>query len=156
VDSAIDPLSGRFIKSSQAAAEALGISARPLETSTSDAIEQAFSAVCSGRRGWEIIGPGSKFFIERALIVSSSLEHKLPTLTPVGEMVPDRILMSHSQDFHAVYRKATTYVDKILKGAKPADLPVEQPTTFKLVINMKTAKILGLTIPRRYPSLPTR
>jgi hypothetical protein len=106
VDSAIDPLSGRFIKASQAAAEALGISARPLEASTSDAIEQAFSDVCSGRRGWVIIGPGSKFFIERALIVSSSLEHKLPTLTP------DRILMSHSQDFHAVYRKATAYVDK--------------------------------------------
>jgi putative tryptophan/tyrosine transport system substrate-binding protein len=73
--------------------------------------------------------------------------HKLPVMVFIAEEVPPGLLMSYGQDYPDFFRRAVSYVDKILKGAKPADLPVEQPTQFKLVLNLKTAKALGLTIP---------
>jgi putative ABC transport system substrate-binding protein len=89
-------------------------------------------------------------FNQRVRVGVSALAHKIPTLSGVAEMVPHGLLLSYGQDFPDFFRRAVGYADKILKGAKPADLPVEQPTRFKLVINLKTAKGLGLTIP---PSL---
>jgi putative ABC transport system substrate-binding protein len=77
-----------------------------------------------------------------------ALAHRLPAIAPVAELVPYGLLMSYGQDFPDYFRRAPSYVDKILKGAKPADLPVEQPTKFKLVLNLKTAKALGLTFPQ--------
>jgi len=74
--------------------------------------------------------------------------HRLPAVGQSAEVVPHGLLMSYGQDFPDFFRRAATYTDKILKGAKPADLPVEQPTKFKLVLNLKTAKILGLTMPQ--------
>ena len=143
----IDPLSDRFIKASQAAAKELGISAQWAEAPTPDDIEKAFSTFARDGVDGVVIGPGSKIFIQRTHLADASLKYKLPTIAPVGEFVPDGIVMSYGQDFPEFYRLAAGYVDKILKGAKPADLPVQQPTRFKLAINLKVAKMLGVTVP---------
>ena len=86
-------------------------------------------------------------FNERARIGSLALAQKLPTIVGIAEMVPHGPLLSYGQDFPDFFRRAVHYVDRILKGAKPADLPVEQPTKFKLVINLKAGKTLGLSVP---------
>src|ERR1700730_1318943 len=95
-----------------------------------------------------VVGP--MLLNERVQVGASALTHKIPTLSGIAEMVQQGVLLSYGQDIPDYIRKGAGYVDKILKGAKPADLPVEQPTRFKLAINLKTAKALGLTVP---PSL---
>jgi putative ABC transport system substrate-binding protein len=131
------------------AAKTLGLFLRPVEVPTPDAIERVFSEIArDGFDGAEV--SGSMMFNERARVGSSALAHKMPTMSAIAEMVPYGLLMSYGQDFPDYFRKAAGYVDRILRGAKPADLPVEQPTRFKQVINLKTAKALGLVIP---PSL---
>jgi putative tryptophan/tyrosine transport system substrate-binding protein len=89
-------------------------------------------------------------FNERARVGASALAHRMPAIGFIAEMVPYGLLMSYGPDLFDYFRRAAGYADKILHGAKPADLPVEQPTRFKQVINLKAAKALGLTIP---PSL---
>src|SRR5262245_11608939 len=84
----------------------------------------------------------------RKRVVSLVIESGIPTIMTTRLFVADGGLMSYGASFESLYRRAATYVDKILKGTKPADLPVEQPTKFELVINLKTAKALGLTIPQ--------
>jgi putative ABC transport system substrate-binding protein len=91
---------------------------------------------------------GSLLFNLRSRIGAALLSHKLPAVTHVAEQVPSGLLLSYGQDFPDFFRRAPAYVDKILKGAKPADLPVEQPTKLKLVLNLKTAKALGITFPQ--------
>jgi putative ABC transport system substrate-binding protein len=144
-----DPIAPGIASASVNAAKALGLFVSSVEVPTPDAVEQAFSTIAQdGFDGAIVIG--SMMFNERARVGSSALAHKIPTLTTVGEMVQYGLLMSYGQDFPDYFRKAAGYVDKILKGAMPADLPVEQPTRFKQIINLKAAKALGLTIP---PSL---
>src|SRR5712691_1310426 len=141
-----DPFTHRTIKANQAAAEALGISLWSAEVPTPDDIEPAFSVIAQDRAEGVVLGSGSMLFNERARIGSSALAHRLPTLAAVAEMVPHGLLLSYGQDFPDFFRRAVAYVDKILKGANPADLPVEQPTKLKLVINIKTAIALGFTV----------
>ena len=86
-------------------------------------------------------------FLQRARIAELAATHRLPTVGWSADTVEAGLLMSYGPNILSLYGRAATYVDKILKGAKPADLPVEQPTKFELVINLKTAKALGLTIP---------
>ena len=93
------------------------------------------------------------FLSERRRLVDLAAKNRLPTVFPFREFVDAGGLMSYGPNLADLFRRAATYVDKILKGAKPGDLPVEQPTKFELVINLKTAKALGLTIP---PSLLAR
>ena len=93
---------------------------------------------------------GGLFFSLRARIGASALAHKLPVLAAIAEEVPSGYLMSFGQDQPNYIRRAVVYVDKILRGANPADLPVEQPTNLKLVLNLKTAKALGLELPLQY------
>lgn len=90
---------------------------------------------------------GSMLFNERAKVGASALAHKMPTICIVSEMVPYGLLMSYGQDFPEYFRKAASYAAKILNGASPADLPVEQPTRLKLVVNQKVARGLGLSLP---------
>jgi putative ABC transport system substrate-binding protein len=89
-------------------------------------------------------------FLNLKRITNFALKHRLPTASYVRDLVDEGGLMSYGPNFGDLMRRAVSYVDKILKGARPADLPVEQPTKFELVINLKTTKALGLTIP---PSL---
>ena len=87
-------------------------------------------------------------FNERARIGAAAISHKLPGVCQSAEVVPHGLLMSYGQDFPDFFRRAAAYVDKLLKGAKPADLPVEQPTKFKLVLNLKAANALGIGFPQ--------
>ena len=89
-------------------------------------------------------------FNERVRVATAVLAHKVPTITSNGDQAPYNMLLTYGSDFPDYFRRAVGYVDKILKGAKPGDLPVEQPTRFKLIINLKTARALSLSFP---PSL---
>jgi putative ABC transport system substrate-binding protein len=143
-----DAVKQRTIKSNEAAAQALGISLWPVEISMPDDIEPAFAKIAQDRTDGVVRGIGSMLFAQRARMGASALERRLPVITYIAEEVPHGLLMSYGQDFPEFFRRTAAYVDKIFKGAKPADLPVEQPTKFKLVLNLKTAKVLGLTIPQ--------
>src|SRR5438046_10406415 len=100
------------------------------------------------RAGGLTVLSSSMFINERRRLVDLVAKNRLPTLYPTRESVDAGGLMSYGPNLADVFRRAATYVDKILKGAKPGDLPVEQPTKFELVINLKTAKALRLTIPQ--------
>jgi putative ABC transport system substrate-binding protein len=143
-----DPSKQHTIKSNEAAAQALGISLWPVEISTPDDIEPAFAKIAQDRADGVVRGIGSMLFPQRALMGTAALKHRLPVISYIAEEVPHGLLMSYGQDFPEFFRRTVGYVDKILKGARPADLPVEQPTKFKLVLNLKTAKVLGLPIPQ--------
>jgi putative tryptophan/tyrosine transport system substrate-binding protein len=112
-----------------------------------DAIDEAFSSIArDGLQG--VITTGSMLYNERVRVAAAALANRIPTQAVVGEMVQDvGILMSYGQDFPDYFRKSAGYADKILRGAHPKDLPVEQPTRFKLVLNLETAKAIGLAIP---------
>jgi putative ABC transport system substrate-binding protein len=112
--------------------------------------DRAFSDMTRARAGALTVLGSTMFFNERRRLVELAAKNRLPAVYPQREFVDAGGLMSYGANLADSYRRAATYVDKILRGAKPADLPVEQPTKFELVINLKTAKALGLTIP---PSL---
>jgi putative ABC transport system substrate-binding protein len=138
----------RVINSYEKAARELGISLWPVEISGLDDVERVFAKMVEDRADGFALTLGSLLFSLRAHIGASALTHHLPGICLIGEEVPYGFLMSYGQDFPDYFRRAAAYTDKILKGAKPADLPVEQPTKFKLVLNLKTAKALGLTLPQ--------
>jgi len=94
-----------------------------------------------------VVGPLT--YLLREEIADAALEHKLPAMTNASQFAQAGLLMSYGPNLEDLYRQAATYVDKILHGASPADLPVEQPTKFEFVINMRTAKALGLDVPLR-------
>ena len=146
-DPKTDPGRERTIKANQAAAQALGIILWPVDIAGPEDVEPAFSKIAEDHGDGVVLGTGSALFNMRAQIGASAIMHKLPAVTYIAEEVPYGLLLSYGQDFPDYVRRAAVYVDKILKGAKPADLPVEQPTTLKMVVNLKTAKELGLTIP---------
>jgi putative ABC transport system substrate-binding protein len=137
-----------ILKANQTAAEALGISLWPAEISTLDEIEPVFSKIAQDRADAVMRVIGSILFKERARVGAAALAHRLAAMTYIAEEVPHGFLMSYGPDFPDFFRRAASYTDRILKGAKPADLPVEQPTKFKLALNLKTAKALGLTFPQ--------
>jgi putative ABC transport system substrate-binding protein len=129
-----------------AIAPALGVKLLSFEVQGFDDIERAFTAMKKERTGaLLVIGGAAGNFGPR--IAEIALENRLPTIWTSSNAVETGGLMSYGTDFADLYRRAATYVDKILKGAKPGDLPVEQPTKFELTINLKTAKQICLTIP---------
>jgi putative ABC transport system substrate-binding protein len=134
-----DPLSQRVMSAYSNAAKTLGLSLEPFEVAAPAAIEAAFSAIARNGLNGVMVGPGSIMFNERARIGSSALAQKMPTEVINAQMVKFGPLLSYGQDYPDFFRRAVAFVDRILKGAKPADLPVEQPTRFKMVLNLKAA-----------------
>jgi putative tryptophan/tyrosine transport system substrate-binding protein len=144
-----DPFSKVSGVAYERAAKALGISTHLFEVKTADEIDLAFLAIA--RDGFDgACVTGAPMYNERKHVGASALAHMVPTIAGNAEQVPYNLLLSYGPDFPDHFRRAVGYVDKILKGAKPGDLPIEQPTHFKLVINLKMAKTLGLSVP---PSL---
>jgi len=147
VTDAGNPVKERIIAGNEKAARDLGISLWPAEISEPADVEPVFAKMVTDRADGFALTLGPLLFNLRARIGAAALAHRLPAISFVGEEVPYGLLMSYGQDFPDFFRRAVTYTDKILKGAKPADLPVEQPTKFKLVLNLKAAKALGITFP---------
>ena len=130
------------------AARSLGVELQVVGAREPEELEPAFRAMTQARADALLVLIDSMFFTHRARLADLSGRHRLPTMYGFREHATAGGLMAYGVNIGNAYRQAATYVDKILKGAKPADLPVEQPTKFELVINMKTAKALGLTIPQ--------
>jgi len=137
-----------FLKNIQASAQSSGVKVSTITARTASEIGAAFAVMKQERAGALIVLPDGLFFIQAHRIAELAGQQRLPTMFWTREMVEAGGLMSYGQDNVEHYYRAATYVDKILKGAKPGDLPVEQPTTIELVINLKTAKAIGLTIPQ--------
>jgi putative tryptophan/tyrosine transport system substrate-binding protein len=135
------------------AAERLRLTLFTVEARAAEALEGAFETAVRSRAGAILALGDPLVFVQRARIAELAAKHRLPAMYLFRESVEAGGLMAYGPSFHDLGRRAAGYVDKILKGAKPGDLPVEQPTKFELVINLKTAKALGLTIP---PSLLAR
>jgi putative tryptophan/tyrosine transport system substrate-binding protein len=135
------------LKEAQAAAQKLGLQIQALEMQAPQDIESAFRSAVKERAGAVMTLPGGFTGFYRTQIVKLALKSHLPAMYNNSRFVEDGGLMSYASDQREEFRRAGLYVDKILKGAKPADLPVEQPTKFDLVINLKTAKQIRLTVP---------
>jgi putative tryptophan/tyrosine transport system substrate-binding protein len=112
-------------------------------------LESAFQTAKQKQVGAIMTTTGNPFFSERKRIVELAVKHRLPAIYPQKEFVDEGGLMSYGADYTDLYRHAAVYVDKILKGAKPADLPVQQATKFEFIVNLKAAKQIDLTIPAR-------
>ena len=134
------------LKNIQAAAKTTGVNVSPVQAGTASQIEAALGAMTRERAGALIVLPDAVFTTEWRRITELAAKNRLPTMFWSREGAEAGGLMSYGQNIVEHFRRAATYVDKILRGAKPADLPVEQPTTIELVINLKTAKAIGLTI----------
>jgi ABC-type uncharacterized transport system substrate-binding protein len=130
------------------AGRALGVRLQFVEARGPEDFDRAFSDMTRARAGALTVLPSAMFGNERRRLVDLAAKHRLPAVYPWRDFVDAGGLMAYGVNTADLYRRAATYVDKILKGAKPGDLPVEQPTRFELVINLKTAKALGLTIPQ--------
>jgi len=144
---------GHMIPPMEAAARSLSLQLKRLEVNGAADIDEAFAAAVRENVAVVMLLASALFQAERHRLVELAAKHRLPTIYENRAFSEAGGLMSYGPDLRDVFRRAATHVDKILKGAKPSELPVEQPTKFELVINLKTAKALGLTIP---PSLLSR
>jgi len=136
------------LRETQAAARAMGLRLQLLEARSPDELEGAFTAMTRERAG-ALFVPADIIFVRHAQTMAElAARHRLPAMFGFREHVEAGGLMSYAANFAVMFRRAATFADKILKGTKPGDLPVEQPTKFELIINLKTAKALGLTIPQ--------
>ena len=148
---ATSPATAQYVKEAEVAARTLGMELQILPVRDSGDFERAFTSAQRASALFQV--DDAMLTAHRARIADLALKNRMPAIYGLSESVDAGGLMSYGPHYADLYRRAATYVDKILKGAKPADLPVEQPTKFELVINLKTAKALGLTIP---PSLLAR
>jgi putative ABC transport system substrate-binding protein len=131
----------------QLAAQVLGISVQVLSARSAEEFESAFKSILQPPVVALIIVGSAMFFGERLQLADLAMKNGIPTAANAGAYAEAGCLISYAADFANTFRRAAEYVEKILKGAKPADLPVEQPTKFELVINLKSAKALGLEVP---------
>jgi putative tryptophan/tyrosine transport system substrate-binding protein len=142
---------GRFpvlaLKEARAAAERLALQLLPVEVRAPEDIEPGFRVAVKERAGAVMTLPGGFIGFHRKRFVELATRNRLPAIYPNSRFVAEGGLMSYGSDAREEFRRAAFYVDRILKGAKPADLPIEQPTKFEFAINLKTAKQIGLTIP---------
>ena len=131
----------------QAVAPSLGVELSPIDVRDAGEIERAIAAFARGSNGGLIVTASRAAIIHRELIITLAARHQLPAVYPYRYFVAAGGLISYGPDQVDQYRRAAGYVDRILKGEKPADLPVQAPTKYELVINLKTAKALGLDMP---------
>jgi putative ABC transport system substrate-binding protein len=144
---ATDPQVARgFVDETEAASRKLGVSVRPIEIRAPEDLDKAFPIIAAERLDGVYAVQDGLFFAERFRIAQLALVNRLPISSPNGEHTAAGHLMSFGPDQPAIFRRAGYYVDRILKGIKPADLPVEQPTKYHLVINLKTANAIGVKI----------
>lgn len=143
-----NPVSTPEVKETEAAAMALGLKVQSLPVSGAEGIRNAFAALGKERAQALVILSDAMFVGRRRMIAELALEQRVPSIAWTGELARDGLLMGYGADYDALYRQAAVYVDKVLRGAKPADLPIEQPTKFEFVLNLRTAQVLGLTIPQ--------
>jgi len=142
------PITSRLVAELKASAQEIGVQVTLVTVDTPNAVVDAFATAKKARADALLILPNAIFVPLQKQVAELAMQHRLPAMTNPREAVEAGLLMSYGPDQVDLYRRAAIYVDKILKGAKPGDLPVEQPTKFELVINLKTAKALGLTIPQ--------
>jgi putative ABC transport system substrate-binding protein len=136
------------LEAAEIAARALGVRLQVVEARSPEDFDRAFSDMRRARAGALYVHSTPVFTDQRRRLADLAAKNRLPTVYAFRGWVEDGGLMSYGPDIADLSRRAAIYVDKILKGARPADLPVEQPTKFELVINVKVAKELGLTIPQ--------
>jgi putative tryptophan/tyrosine transport system substrate-binding protein len=141
------PYTEPFLQESETAAHALGLEVRVLEARKPDDLGKTFEAIVNERAEALMVLADPMFITHRRRIVELAAEKRLPSIFGERGSVHAGGLMFYGASLPEMYRRAATFVDKILNGAKPADLPVEQPTMFELTINLKTAKALGLELP---------
>ena len=132
----------------QDAARALGVRLQPLDVRDPSEIDSAFAATSTERAGAVIVLGDTVLVDHRTRIADHALRRRLPTVFGVSQFAEAGGLLAYGPSLADGFRRAALYVDKILKGAKPADLPIAQPTKFELVISLKTAKVIGLAIPQ--------
>jgi putative ABC transport system substrate-binding protein len=143
----INPGNAQNLREVELAAKAFGVKLQYLDVLSPNDIETAFQAASTGHADAVLMLPGSVLVLRRAQLTDLAVKSRLPAIYPQAEFTEAGGLMYYGTNTPDLFRRAATYVDKILKGAKPADLPVEQPTKFEFVINLKAAKQIGLTIP---------
>jgi len=136
------------LKIVQAAAQRTGVAVIRADVRTRQDIESAFAQMVRDKTAAVILAQDGVFVEQRRLIAKLAIRHRLHTIGAIREYAEDGILISYGPNFSDIYHRVAIHVDKILKGARPADLPVEQPTVFDLFVNLKTARALGITIPQ--------
>jgi putative ABC transport system substrate-binding protein len=136
-----------MLKATEAAARTLGVQLQLIEVRAAGELERAFSTMMKERAEALFLFPTPMLFLARRRIIELAATNRLPSVSQAREFVELGGLIAYGANINDLFRRSTVYVDKILKGAKPADLPVEQPTRFELVINLKTAKTLGIDLP---------
>ena len=142
-----NPAYAQVIKEVELAAKALGVKLQNLDVLDSKDIETAFRAASKGRADGVLVLTSATLVPQRVQLAELAVKNRLPVMYSNSQYVEAGGLMFYGANVLDLDRRAATYVDKILKGAKPADLPVEQPTKFEFIINLKAAKQIGLTIP---------
>ena len=143
----LNPSSAPLLEQTKAAAQSLGVEIHVAEVQGPDRFESAFAAIKAARAGALIVLPDGMLYSQHPRIVTFSAASHLPALFGQKEVVEAGGLIAYGPNIPASFRRSAAYVDKILQGAKPADLPVEQPTIFELVVNLETARAIGLTVP---------
>lgn len=142
------PVHPQLLKEGKVAAQALGVQLQPLEARVPGDFEAAFSAMAKGRAEALLVLVDPTYYLHRITLVELAATTRLPAMYGLTGFVIEGGLMGYGPDLVEHFRQGAGYVDRILRGAKPANLPVEQPTKFELLINLKTAKALGLTLPQ--------
>jgi len=145
----VDLAFGSQMREVETAAHSIGIRIQRVEVHGPEEFERAFATMTQERAEALLVANDTTFLVNRARVAGLALKSRLPTMSTQWQWVDAGGLLSYAPSFPEQWRRAATYVDKIFRGARPADLPIEQPAKFELVVNLRTAKALGLTIPQR-------